>query len=200
VLSNFLLLIEVRVVHGKRMSSNLAQGECAMSRRIKDMLIADITGRIGEARDMLVVDCSAMDAVTANRWRIGIAEANISALTVKNSMARNALARIGVDGLEEMLTGPSTLLWGGEDVVSVSKEISKWSKQVKGLRIKGATVEGRTLDAAGVDALSKSPGRLGLVAQIVGLMLSPAGQLTGALTGAGGRLAGVLKSIVDDEE
>lgn len=171
-----------------------------MSRRIKDMLIADITGRIGEARDMLVVDCSALDAVTANQWRLGIAEANISALTVKNSIARNALARIGVEGLDEILAGPSTLIWGGEDVVGLSKEISKWAKQLEGLKIKGATVEGQTLDAAGVDALSKSPGRLELIGQIAGLMLSPASQLAGALKGPGGKLAGALKSIADGEE
>jgi len=171
-----------------------------MSRRIKDMLIADITSRIGDARDMLVVDCSAMDAVSANQWRIGIAEADISALTVKNSIARNALARVGVEGLDEILAGPSTLIWGGEDVVGLSKEISKWVRQVEGLRIKGATVEGKALDAAGVDVLSKSPGRLELIGQIAGLMLSPASQLAGAFKGPGGELAGALKSIADGEE
>ena len=171
-----------------------------MSRRIKDMLIADITSRIGDARDMLVVDCSAMDAVSANQWRVGIAEANISALTVKNSIARNALARMGVEGLDEILAGPSTLIWGGEDVVGLSKEISKWVRQVEGLRIKGATVEGKTLDAASVDVLSKSPGRLELIGQIAGLLLSPASQLAGALKGPGGKLAGALKSIADGEE
>ena len=171
-----------------------------MSRRIKDMLIADITGRLGEARDLLIVDCSAMDAVTANQWRIGIAEASISALTVKNSIATNALARMGVEGLDEVLAGPSTLIWGGEDVVALSKEITRWSKQVEGLTIKGASVEGQTLDAAGVEALSKSPGRLELIAQISGLMLSPARQLAGALMGPGGTLAGALKSIADGEE
>lgn len=164
------------------------------------MLIADITGRIGDARDMLVVDCSAMDAITNNQWRTGIADANISALTVKNSIARNALARIGVEGLDEILAGPSTLIWGGDDVVALSKEISKWSKQAKGLKIKGATVEGKTLDAAGVDALSKSPGRLELIGQIAGLMLSPASRLAGALKGPGGQLSGALKSIADGGE
>ena len=171
-----------------------------MSRRIKDMLIADITARLGDARDMLVVDCSKMDATTANQWRVGIAESNISALTVKNSIARNALARIGVEGLDEILAGPSTLLWGGEDVVALSKEIAKWSRQVEGLQIKGATVEGKSLDAAAVTALSKSPGRLELIGQIAGLMLSPASQIAGALKGPGGKLAGALKTIADGDE
>ena len=84
-----------------------------MSRQIKDMLIEDLQQKIGEAKDMVVVDCSKLDANSANEWRLGMQEKNIQALTVKNSIARNALARSGVSGLDEILAGPSTLVWGG---------------------------------------------------------------------------------------
>ncbi|MFN8709533.1 MAG: 50S ribosomal protein L10, partial [Planctomyces sp.] len=71
-----------------------------MSRRIKDMLIADIQSRIGENKDFLVVDTSKLDALSANRWRLALRGAKISALTIKNSIALNALRRKGVDGLD----------------------------------------------------------------------------------------------------
>ncbi len=171
-----------------------------MSRQIKDMLIGDIQSRLGDHRDMLVVDCSKMDAISANVWRIGLREANISALTVKNSIARNALTRLGVGGLDGILSGPSTLVWGGEDVVALSKEITKWAKQLKGLEIKGATVEGQGLDAGGVESLSKSPGRVELISQLAGLMLAPGRQLAGAMQGPGGLLAGCLKKISGEDE
>ena len=171
-----------------------------MSRQIKDMLISDIQSKLGEHRDMLVVDCSKLDAVSANKWRLGLRDANISAMTVKNSIAKNALGRIGVEGLENMLAGPSTLVWGGDDVVALSKEISKWAKELEGLQIKGATVEGQSLDSAGVEALSKSPGRAELIGEIAGLMLAPGRQLAGAMQGPGGLLAGCLKKIADADE
>lgn len=171
-----------------------------MSRQIKDMLIADIQGKLGENRDMLVVDCSRLDAVSANRWRIGLQQSNISALTVKNSIAKNALGRLGVGGLDEILAGPSTLVWGGDDVVALSKAIAKWARELDGLQIKGATVEGQSLDAGGVEALSKSPGRAELIGQLAGLMLAPGAQLAGALQGPGGQLAGCLKKISGEEE
>ena len=171
-----------------------------MSRQIKSMLIEDIQQRIGDSRDMLVVDCSKLDANDANKWRIGLRESNISALTVKNSIARNALGRIGVSGLDEILAGPSTLVWGGDDVVALSKEITKWARELEHLEVKGATVEGQSLDADGVTALSKSPGRTELIGQIAGLMLSPGAQLAGALQGPGGQLAGCLKKISGDED
>lgn len=171
-----------------------------MSRQIKDMLIEEVQARVGESRDMLVVDCSKLDAISANKWRLGLRKANINALTVKNSIARNALGRLGVSGLEDILAGPSTLVWGGEDVVALSKEIARWAKELEHLQIKGATVEGQSLDAVEVDALSKSPGRRELIGRIAGLLLSPGSQLAGALQGPGGQLAGCLKKISGDDE
>ncbi len=49
------------------------------------------------------VDCSGLDAVTDNEWRRGLRKANITVMSVKNSIARNALERLGVKGLDEIL-------------------------------------------------------------------------------------------------
>ncbi len=91
------------------------------------------------------------------------------------------------------------MIWGGEDAVALSKEMSRWAKELAGLEIKGASVDGQPLDAAGVDALSKSPGRLELLAQISGLLLSPGARLSGALLGPGGYLGGQLKALADKD-
>lgn len=171
-----------------------------MSRQVKDMLIEDLQQRIGDAKEMVVVDCSKLDAISANKWRLGLQEKNITAYTVKNSIARNALSRAGVTGLDEILAGPSTLIWGGEDVVELSKEISRWARELGKLEIKGATVEGDSLDPSGVEALSKSPGRAELIATLAGLFLSPGAQLAGAMQGPGGQLAGCLESISEESE
>jgi large subunit ribosomal protein L10 len=170
-----------------------------MGRQVKDMVISDIQSRIGDVRDFIVVDCSKVDAVTANRWRLALRKERISALTVKNSVAANALARKGVRGLDSVLTGPSTLIWGSDDVVSLSRSVTKWAKEIKNLEIKGGSVEGESLSAAAVDTLSKSAGRLETIGEIAGLMLAPGRQLAGCLQGPGGQLAGQLKTLSEKE-
>ena len=55
-------------------------------------------------------------------------------------------------------------------------------------------------DAAGVEKLSKSPGRPELLSKIAGLILSPAGNIAGALLGTGGTVAGQVKSHSEREE
>jgi len=170
-----------------------------MSKQIKQMIIDEIRQKLGESRDVLVVNASKLDAITDNRFRNQLHAKGIHLLQVKNTLARRALAEVGVTSMEEVLAGPSTLIWGGEDIVSLSKEISKWAKQLDKLEIKGGAVEGQVVNAKGVDELSKSPGRLELISQIVGLALSPGARLAGALLGPGGTISGQVKALADKE-
>ena len=50
-----------------------------MGREVKDMVIADIQSRIGDVKDFIVVDCSKVDAITANRWRLALRKQRMSA-------------------------------------------------------------------------------------------------------------------------
>jgi large subunit ribosomal protein L10 len=170
-----------------------------MSKRIKDMLVAELRERLGSHRDILVVDYSKLDGVTLNNLRLKLRKQNIRMLGVKNSLARKVLGELGLAGLDPFLAGPSTLVFGGPDIVALSKEITKWAKDLEPLQIKGGVVEGNSINPAGVDALSKSPSREELLGKIVTLMLSPGAQLAAALLGSGGKLAGQVKSIADKE-
>ncbi|MBM81114.1 MAG: 50S ribosomal protein L10 [Planctomycetaceae bacterium] len=171
-----------------------------MSKRIKQLMIADLKGRVGETSDFLVIDSSKMDAITDNQFRLALRAKDISVLTVRNSLAKKAFGELGVDALDPILEGPSTVVWGGEDIVALSKEIAKWAKEIGELEIKGGAVEGSTLDASAVDALSKSPSREELIGKIAMLALSPGGNIAGALLGPVGTVCGQIKSKAEEEE
>lgn len=171
-----------------------------MSKVVKSLMMEDIRQQIGDCRDMLVLNTSKLDGVTDNKLRLSLQKKGIQTVQVKNSLARRALAESGVTSLDHVLAGPSTIVWGGEDIVSLSKEIAQWAKQIKELEVKGGTADGQPIDAEGFESLSKSPGRLELLAQIAGLILSPGATLAGALLGAGGKLAGQVKTLADKEE
>ena len=171
-----------------------------MSKRIKQLMIADLKGRVGETSDFLVIDSSKMDAITDNQFRLALRAKDISVLTVRNSLAKKAFGELGVDALDPILEGTSTVVWGGEDIVALSKEIAKWAKEIGELEIKGGAVEGSTLDASAVDALSKSPSREELIGKIAMLALSPGGNIAGALLGPGGTVCGQIKSKAEEEE
>lgn len=172
-----------------------------MSKKVKEMIMTAIRDNLGEAQDLLLVDVSKMDANVTNEWRLALRETKINALSVKNTLARSVLADRGieVEPLESLLAGPTTLVWGGEDIVELSRSITKWAEKIEALKVKGASVEGQALDAEAVTRLSKSPGRRELIAEIVGLALSPGRQVAGALLGPARTVAGQVKALADRE-
>jgi large subunit ribosomal protein L10 len=171
-----------------------------MSRHIKEMMIDELGARVRGVRDIVVLNSSKLDGVTANKLRLSMGKKKLSALTVRNKLAKKALHDAGVTALDSFLQGPSMLVWGGEDIVALTKEIAKWAKEIEPLEIKGGTTEGSPLTAKNVEELSKSPGRKELIGQIAALMMSPGAQLAGALLGPSKKLASQIKQISDKEE
>ena len=171
-----------------------------MSKVIKKHIINELSRELDGHGEVLVVDVSGLTGNEVNALRVELSAKDISLLTVKNSLARRACDGTSLEALGPVLEGASTLVWGGEDIVALSREITNWAKEVDTLAIKGGAVDGKTLDAAGVDKLSKSPGRPELLSIIAGLILSPGGNIAGALLGPGGTVAGQVKSKAEDNE
>ena len=172
-----------------------------MSKPIKEMIISELLKRLGDAREFLVIDPSKMDAFTNNKLRLKLRANDIHVLNVKNTLARKAMGEKKVAGLDPFLAGPSALVWGGADIVALSKEITKWAKEIKTLQIKGGTLDGTSLNAKEVEALSKSPGREELIGRVLMLIRCAAGgNLVSALKGPGGKLAGQVKTLTEKEE
>lgn len=171
-----------------------------MSKTIKNMIMKEFSSRLGDARDLLVLDSSKMDAISTNKLRLELKKSNIRAMVVPNALTKRLLTDMGLSALNPYLVGPSTVVWGGQDIVALSKEITKWAKQIEELEIKGGAVEGRSVSPADVEALSKSPSREELLGKIVGIMLSPASKLAGALLGSGGTVCGAIKAKAEKEE
>jgi large subunit ribosomal protein L10 len=166
-----------------------------MSKVVKEMMITSIQSQLGECREVLILDASKLDAVAANRLRLDLRKKKITLLGVKNAVARRALSDIGLSGAADVLAGPCTLVYGGEDIVALSKELTEWCEKLKAIEIRGGAIGSTPLKPADVESLSKSPGRAELLSQIAGLILSPGGRLVGAITGVGGKIAGQVKTI-----
>ena len=171
-----------------------------MSKVVKNHIINELTRELDGHGEVLVIDVSGLTGIEVNGLRVELRQKDISLLTVKNSLARQACDSVGLSSLAPVLQGSSTLVWGGEDIVALSREITRWSKEYSTFEIRGGAVEGKTLNAEGVDQLSKSPGRPELLSIIAGMILSPGGNIAGALLGPGGTVAGQVKSRAEGDD
>lgn len=160
------------------------------------MMIDSIRKSMSDRKqDLLVVDVSRVNAVTINRIRLDLAQKRIQVLSVKNAVAAQALRELGLENAHKVLSGPSALVYGSDDVVALSKEITKCAEENKDLAIRGGIVEGTVLSESEVQILSKSPGRAEMISQISGNCLNPGANLASAIASTYGKLASQIEVL-----
>jgi len=172
-----------------------------MSKPVKEMIMRDVLERVSGHDDAMVFSLRGISANDTNHIRSSLREKDIHVTIVRNTLAKKAFAGTGLEPLDPVLTGQSALAYGAESVVEIAREIVELVKQFPASELKGAVLDGQLFEGeSGVTALSKYPTRNEAIANVVTLVLSPARNLVGQLSGPGGRIAGIIKSIEEKLE
>ena len=95
---------------------------------------------------------------------------NATYAVVKNTLTKIAAKDAGVDGLDELLAGPSAIAFVKGDAVEVAKGMRDFAKANPKLVIKGGYLDGAVLSAAEVTKLADLESREVLLAKMAGAM------------------------------
>ena len=172
-----------------------------MSKQVKEMLVEEYRKRLSGVDDAVLVDIREVDANTNNEMRRTLKTKDIRVTVLRNSLAKSAFKDTALTSFDPLLIGPSAIVYGGESVVNVAREIVDWSKKIKQIQLKGAILDGDLYEGkSGVEALSNFPTREEAQGQVVQLVMSPAQQLIGAAIAPGGNIVGIVKELIDKLE
>lgn len=114
----------------------------------------------------------------------------------KNTMIKLAAHEVGVEGLDEHLTGPTAVAFISGEAVDAAKALKEFGKENKAFVIKGGWMDGNVLDAADVAAIAELDNRETTLAKIAGAFdgaLSTAAALFNAPASQVARLASALE-------
>jgi large subunit ribosomal protein L10 len=166
-----------------------------MSKYVKELMMDQLRSDLNGSRSVLILDLKGLDAIAEHQFRRDLRKKSIRVRALKNSLARRVFSELGMGGLSAYLEGPSVLVWGGDGVAELAKEVSSRVKNLKKPEIKGGAVDGVVIGAGAVEDITKLPSREQLIARVVSLALSPV-QRIAALAGApAGNLLAQLKTI-----
>jgi large subunit ribosomal protein L10 len=166
-----------------------------MSKFVKDLITTDLRNRLNGVEDVLLVDVIGMKNEKSVQLRQRLRAKNIRLLVVKNSLARRATEGTRIAPAFETGQGTLAVVWGGEDIIALAKEIVKISglKDFEPFKPKGGAMDGQPLTADQVTAVSKWPSRQEQLSILSCQILSPGAKLSAQLLGAGAKLASQIK-------
>ncbi len=173
-----------------------------MSKYVKNLITGEIRDRLSGVEDAVVANVVGMESDATFRIRKAFRDKGINMLVVKRSLADRAVTETRLGPLFGSQTGSVAVIWGCEDFVSLCKEVTAIDKgqTFKGFELKGGVMDGDPLTADQVRAVSKWPNRQEQISMLVGQILSPGSNLSAQLLGAGSKLAGQIKKLVENME
>ena len=102
----------------------------------------------------------------------------------KNTLARIAAKEAGIEGLDELLAGPTAVTFVKGDFIEAAKTLRDFAKENKALVIKGGFADGTVYDAEGAKQLADLKSRPQLLSEMAGALkgtMSKAAYLFNAL-------------------
>jgi large subunit ribosomal protein L10 len=115
----------------------------------------------------------------------------------KNTLVRLAVRDLDLEGLEELLIGPTALTFVEGDAAAVAKALRDYGRTNPNLVLKGGVLGAKALSADETRALAELPSREVLLARIAGGLAAPLQQLAGLLQALPRNMAYGLKALID---
>jgi large subunit ribosomal protein L10 len=166
-----------------------------MKRAEKVENVHELEGDLGRATVAVLAEYRGLTAGEMNRLRRAVREANGRCRVSKNTLAQRAAGASRYEKLGPMFRGPLALILGFRDPVAIAKLAVKFADELPKLEIKGAVLDGQLLLPAEVKALAALPPREVLMAQLLGLLQTPAGRLLRTLNEPAASLARLVDQI-----
>jgi large subunit ribosomal protein L10 len=173
-----------------------------MSKYLKDLITDELKKRLEGVSDLLLVDVVGMEANANVELRQKLRQKDMHLLVVKNSLARRATEGTALAPAFEGSAGTLAVVWGGSDVVSLAKEVTRLAgeKKYEPFSPRGGVMDGAKLSSEDVKQVSKWPSREEQLSLLVGQILSPGATLSAQLLSPGAKLASQVKKKSESEE
>jgi large subunit ribosomal protein L10 len=158
--------------------------------------VGKLKQNLAEAPDLIFSDFRGMTFPQMTELRAKLTEKGSAYRVVRNSFARIAMKDAGLPDASTWLEGPTALAFLGKDPSPAAKVLMDFTKSAP-LKIKGGVISGKLFSAKDVEALSKLPGRLDLLAMLAGTMNAPLRNMMYAMNGVPSKLVRTLAAVAD---
>ena len=163
----------------------------------KVAVVDEVRERFESSAAVLLTEYRGINVTDMGTLRRSLRAAGGEYKIYKNTLVRLAIADLGVDGLTELMVGPTALAFADGDAAAVAKALKDFQGTNDNLVIKGAVLGSDLLSEAQVMALASLPSRDELLAKFAGGLQAPMSQFAALLQATVSKFAYALSALID---
>ena len=157
--------------------------------------VKSLTEKLDKANAIYFTDYLGLDVVSITKLRKEFVSNDVEFTIAKNTLIKLAAKDVGIDGLDEFLSGPTAIALSYDDPTGPAKVIKSFLKDFDKPSVKGMILDGQIFQAEEFEKIANLPTREQLLSQLVGMLNSPMSKLSSTLGSPLSGLLGTLKQL-----
>ncbi len=143
--------------------------------------VSELADKMKEAKLVLLTDYRGISVEDVTGLRANLRKVNGDYKVIKNNITRRALKEAEIEGLEDLLVGPTAVVLSNEDYLEPLKAVYEYAKDSETYKIKGGVINGKVMTTEELITLAKLPSRETLISMLAGALLGNISKLAVAL-------------------
>lgn len=158
--------------------------------------VAEIAAEFRDASAMVVTEYRGLSMKQLSQLRRSLGS-DVTYAVAKNTLVKRAAADAGVEGLDDLLVGPTAIAFIAGEPVDAAKAIRDFQRDHRALVIKGGYMEGRALSATEVEQLAELESREVLLGKLAGAMKGNLTKAAGLFNAPASQIARLAQALQD---
>ncbi len=165
----------------------------------KVAVVDEVRERLSSSNATLLTEYRGLKVEELAELRQSIRAAGGDYKIYKNTLVRLAVADLGLEGLDDLLVGPTGVAFVDGDAVMVAKALKEFAKTAPNLVVKGGVLGRTALSASEAGSLADVAPREVVLAQLAGALAAPLRQFAGLLAALPRNLAYGLAALIEQK-
>ena len=167
-----------------------------MAKPAKVQAVAEIKELFQNSSTAVVTEYRGLSVPQVTELRKALGE-DATYTVAKNTLVKRAAEEAGVEGLDDLLSGPTAIAFVTGEVVNAAKALKTFAKDNKELVVKGGVMDGAALSAAELDKIAELESREVLLAKMAGALKGNQAKAAGLFNAPASQLARLFAALQD---
>jgi large subunit ribosomal protein L10 len=141
-----------------------------MPKTEKVQKVTELTERIRGSEALFIADYRGLTVADVTELRRSLRDSGTRLTVAKNTLLKRAAGEAGIEGLDDLLQGPTAVAFVDGDPITAAKGLADAIRRFRTLEIRGGYMEGKVMSSAEAQALATIEPREVLLAKLAGAM------------------------------